>query len=292
MNLAIDASQLKTLQNEMTRFAQVTGRSMEDVLAYEAKEIGWELYKESRKISPTPSKILASAKTRSFRMGRRGDALAPSRYGVSAATERRAEALMEGQRSDYFNVSTDGDGMVRLRRVRFSARKQLKTRTKLSRVLRGGRFGNRFSAGSLRAGQVARFELQQALNADARIKPLNLGAVSAAVELMHRQRAAKGSTIAVQWLPRVWKRSKSSTVKNGPLVVNNRSGFEMGRVDFLKGREGLNAIEINGNVPGTAKVLNRHGIVGKVFSTRIRDRRERINRALIRNIKETFTRTA
>lgn len=290
MNLAADTSQLKRLSSEMRAFADATGKSMENVLAYEAKEIGWGLYRESRKLSPTPKKLLADAKTRSWRMGRRENPLTPARYGISSAAERRAEDLLGGQKSDFFKVSTTGDGVLQIRRVRFSARRGSSRRTRLSRVLRGGRFGNKFSAGALRASQVSKFELGQALRTNPEIKRLNLGAVSAAVEVSLRQRAAKGGTIAVQWLPRVWRRSKSSVVKSGPLIVNSRSGFEMGRVTFETSRDTLTAVNITGKVPGTAKVFVRHDVLGKVLSARISDRQRRTADAIAKAKERGFRR--
>ena len=290
MTLKADTSQLARLNSEMRRFADATGKSMSNVLAYEAKEVGWGLYNQSRKHAPAPRKILTEAKTRSWRMGRRGDALAPARFGISAAALRRAEALLGGEKSDFFKVTTTGDGLIQIRRVRFAARRATKTRTRLTRVLRGGRFGNRFAAGSLRASQVSKFELGQAIRQSPEIKRLNLGSVSAAVEVSLRQRAAKGSTIATQWLPRVWRRSKSSVVKTGPLIVNSRSGFEMGRVTFQNQGNSLVAVEIAGNVPGTAKVLNRYGILNKVLQGRIADRQRRTAAALAKAKADSFRR--
>lgn len=280
MNLTVDSADLKRLQEEMQRYSEASGKSMENVLAYEAKEVGWALYNESRKLSPTPQKLLADAKTRSWRMGRRDNPLTPARYGISNAAEARAENLLAGQKSDFFKVTTTGDGVLQIRRVRFAARKGGKRRTRLSRVLRGGRFGNKFSAGALRASQVSKFELGQALRTNPEIRRLNLGAVSAAVEVGLRQRAAKGGTIAVQWLPRVWRRSKSSVVKSGPLVVNSRSGFELGRVTFENSGNLLRAVNILGKVPGTAKVFTRHDVIGKAMSFRIADRQRYTAEAL------------
>lgn len=280
VNLVADQSQLQRLAAEMRRFAEVSGREMSDVLAYEAKEIGWGLYNECKKLAPSPQKILTEAKARSWRMGRRGDALVQARYGISIAANRRAENLLDGEKSDFFKVTTTGEGVLQIRRVRFAARRPSKKRTRLTRVLKGGRFGNKFSAGALRASQVSRFELGQAIRTNPEIKKLNLGSVSAAVEVGLRQRAAKGATISVQWLPRVWKRSKSRTVKTGPLIVNSRSGFEMGRVTFDSRGDQLRAVTIAGNVPGTAKVLSRHNVLDKVFAGRIADRQKRISEKL------------
>jgi hypothetical protein len=224
-------------------------------------------------------------------MGRRDNPLTPARYGISKAAEARAENLLAGQKSDFFKVTTTGDGVLQIRRVRFAARKGGKTRTRLSRVLRGGRFGNKFSAGALRASQVSKFELGQALRTNQEIKRLNLGAVSAAVEVGLRQRAAKGGTIAVQWLPRVWRRRKSSVVKSGPLVVNSRSGFELGRVTFENSGNLLRAVNILGNVPGTAKVFTRHDVIGKAMSFRIADRQRYTAKALQKAKERALRRT-
>lgn len=288
MKLLAETSDLRRLNHEMRRFAEATGKSMENVLAYEAKEVGWGLYRESRKLSPRPQKILDEANTRSWRMGRRGNALTPARFGISAAALRRAESLMGGEKSDFFKVTTNGEGMLQIRRVRFSARRETRNRTRLSRVLRGGRFGNKFAAGSLRGSQVSKFELGQALRTNQEIKRLNLGAVSAAVEVGLRQRAAKGGTVATQWLPRVWRRSKSSVVKSGPLVVNSRAGFEMGRVTFETDRNLLSAVNIAGNVPGTSQVFDRHGTLSKVLALRIADRQRRTAAALAKAKAESF----
>lgn len=270
----------------LQRYAEVSGKKLGDVLAREGREWSWGLYGAFKRISPKPSKILADAKARSFAMGRRSNAFTPARFGISAAALKRAEGLLDGEKSDFFKVSTTGEGMLKIRKVRFGARRDLKKKTRLSSVLRGGRHGNRFAAGSLKARQVASYELRQATNADKSIKRLNLGALQAASEVSLRQRAAKGSTLAVQWLPKVYKRRSSSTVKRGPLVTTARNGKTMGRVDIEIDRSQPIRITLTGLIPGTDKQATKHGIVNAVAGARIADMRVYIDRKLKEAAKE------
>jgi len=273
----IEAKGVEKLVSTLRGYAAASGKAMDDILAQEARQMSWELYRQFRKLSPKPADILGAAIGRSWRMGRVGNALTSSHFGISAAADRRANALLEGQPSDYFRVTTDGGGMLKVRRVRFSGRRTFKTRTRLSPVLRGGRYGNKFAAGSLRASQVSRFEIGQAMRTNRDIKRLNLGALSAAVEIAFRQRAAKGSTLAVQWLPKVYRTRKSSMVKNGPLIVNSpATGYELGRVSFFSSDGRLNRIRIDANAPGTSKVMVRSGVFAQVLAERVRDREKYI----------------
>lgn len=190
--------------------------------------------------------------------------------------------MLAGQDSDYFRVNTAADGMIQIRRVRFSGRRSRK-------FLQGGRFGSRFAKGSLRASQLTQEQLQNSISGRSDVKRLNITALSAALELLNRQKAAKGGTLAVQWLPSVWKRRKSSMVKTGPLVVNSPTGYQLGRVDFESDSAGiLNAVVISGNAPGTQRQLSKHGIVSRVATSRIADRRAYILRKLAEAKAESF----
>lgn len=281
MNITVDAWQLGELQKTLNRYAEVSRKGWEDILAKEGREVAFGLYSQLKKISPTPQGLLASAQARKWRMGRVGNRFVPDVAGwVSRKAHDRAEELLTGQPSDYFRVRTTGQGTLIVRRVRFSQRRQNKRRTQLSRVLTGGRKNNRYAAGVLRAKDVSKFELSRALKGNTDIKRLNLGSLAAAIELGYRQRAALGGTTAYQWLPKVYARRSSKLVKRGPLVVNARGGYQMGRVDFVQGKAGLEGISLMGRVPGTDKVLQRHDILSAVFSARIADRQAYITRKL------------
>ena len=132
----IDARDLVRLQRQMGRYAEATGKSMDDVMAKEAREMAFGLWSELREISPRSQDMLAAAKARNWRMKRRSTDFAPSVGGwVSKAAHERAKDLLAGDKSDYFRVRVSTTGAMIVRRVRFTARRNLKNRTNLSRVL-------------------------------------------------------------------------------------------------------------------------------------------------------------
>lgn len=198
--------------------------------------------------------------------------------------------MLAGEKFDYFKVNTNGDGMLSVKPVRFSARKFQKRITKLSTLLRGGRSGYKFAPSALRSSKVAGYELQTALKSAPEVKKLNLGSLSAAIEISNRQRAAKGGLMAVQWLPRVFKRSSSSVVKKGPLVVNSMAPGkqEIGRVEFHSKQNEVDGVSLTGKVPNTDVVIQRHGLLEKVIRARISDREAYINRKLKEAKDEAF----
>lgn len=287
----IDASDLALLQRQMARYAEATGKNMDEVMAKEAREMAYGLWRELREISPDPHAMLAAAKGRNWRMKRRNSEFAPSHQGwVSQAAMNRAKDLLAGDKSDYFRVRVSTTGAMIVRRVRFSARRQLKSKTNLSRVLLGGRKNNRYSKGALRAKDVSDFELTRALKANREIKQLNVSQLAVTMELAFRQRAAMGHTMAMQWLPRVYK-NRGSMVRRGPLVVNSRANRLMGRVDFEEDRDGnLSAITLRGLVPGTAQVMAKRDIFPKVVRALITDREIGIKKACVAAAQKAFNR--
>lgn len=289
--IKIDSSDLARLNSTMRRYQEASGKSFESILAQEGRQICFGMYGEFKKLSPKPSTILKQAKERRWRTGRYGNKLTPAvgTY-VSTAADRRAQNYLGGQKSDYFRIEQTGDGIIRVLPVRFSAASKSKRVTKLATILGGGRSGRRFSAAARRSSQVGAFELSRALKAAGNIKRLNLGALSAANEIALRQRAAKGGTLAVQWLPSVYKKRKSAMIKSGPLVVNSPTGYQLGRVDFETQNQRLNGIVISANAPGTAKVMQRAGVFQKVIAARIADREKYISDKLKEAKAEGFKR--
>lgn len=287
----IDARDLVRLQRQMGRYAEATGKSMDDVMAKEAREMAFGLWSELREISPRSQDMLAAAKARNWRMKRRSTDFAPSVGGwVSKAAHERAKDLLAGDKSDYFRIRVSPTGSMIVRRVRFSARRNLKNRTNLSRVLLGGRKNNRYSRGALRAKDVSEFERKRALQANRDIKLLNTSQLAVTLELAYRQRAAMGHTMAMQWLPRVYRR-RGGLVKRGPLITNSRNGRLMGRVDFDEDRDGnLSAITLRGMVPGTASVMAKHQIFPKVVRSLISDREIGIRKATVAAAQKAFRR--
>lgn len=278
--IVIQPKGLAELSGALRQYAFASRKSFETIIADEARQVAWELYSEFKKLSPKPSALLSSAVGRSWRMGRVGNALTASEFGISRRAARSAASLLEGAQSEFFKVLTSGDGMLRIQRVRFSGRDKARKRSKSGGLLRGGRYGNKFAAGSLKASEVAKKDLQRALATNGSIKRLNLGSLSAAIELSLRQRAAKGGTLAVQWLPRVYARRRSSVVKNGPLIVNSPTGYELGRVDFFQKDGDLQSIRLSANAPGTGKVLVERGVFERVLAARRADRMDYVRRKL------------
>lgn len=290
MKLEVQGGQLGELADNLARYSEITGKKLGDVIAREGREMGWALYTEAKKISPKPSQIIREAEARSFAMGRRSNRLTRATLGVSLGARNRAVRLLGGEKADYFKVNRNGEGMLSVRPVRFSARKFQKRITKLSKLLRGGRFGNKFAPSALRSSQVAGHELKSALNSNPEIKKLNVGALAAAIEVSNRQRAAKGGLMAVQWLPRVFKRRSSSVVKKGPLVVNSMAPGkgEIGRVDFINNGDVVEGVNLTGKVPNTDIAIERHGLLTKAIRSRIADRQVYIRRKLAEANAEAF----
>src|SRR5205814_7456405 len=135
--------------------------------------------------------------------------------------------------SDYFRVEVNDNGVF-IKPVRFAASRSAK-------LLKGGRSGRKFSDSARRADAVSDEALQAARDSDPSIKRLNKRALSVGLELSLRSRAAKGGTMALQWLPEVWKTRKSSTVHNGPLVVRSRLGIPLGTVEFSRQADNVSA---------------------------------------------------
>lgn len=238
-------------------------------LAKQAKELAMEVSNRFRAISPDPRWIYSSAAFRGFRTRRRTDSLTPGISGLSRAAWRRADSLLEGRRSQYFRVEPGVGSMPRLRRLRFSG---VPRKIGNGVALRGGRRGNRFAKSALAADEINPDTLKAFLEANPNAKRMNRRALATHAELVYRTRAAAGHTMAVQWLPKVWKRRSSSTVKSGPLVVNNFRGARLGTVNFVQdGHGGLAAVELNGFVPGTTKQNRRYGIVAKAMAARSAD---------------------
>lgn len=287
----IDASSLGALARQMWRYSDATNKSMDDVMAKEAREMAFALWEELKVISPRPDAMLQAARSRNWRMKRRGNSLVDSHQGwVSKAAYNRAKDLLAGDKSDYFRVRVSPTGAMIIRRVRLSARRQLRTKTNLSRLLLGGRQNNRYSAGALRAKDVSRHELTMALKADRSIKQLNTSQLASTLELSYRQRAAMGHTMAMQWLPRLYRR-RTGLVKRGPLVVNSKNGRLMGRVDFEgDDSKGLTSITLSGRVPGTANIMAKYDIFPKVVKRLIADREIGIKKAIARNAQAAFGR--
>lgn len=269
---------LPQLMDALRIYAQITRKSAGDIAAHEAREFSFELYQAFKQRAPSPMRIYRAAVARRFAMGRRTNAMTSAIDGISQASWLRAVNLLGGKKSDYFSVQVS-EGSPRIRRVRFSQR-TARDGAHVFRRLKGGRYGNRFAWGSLSPSQVDEDALANERERDPSIKRLNLRALATAVELGRRAAAAKGSTMAVQWLPRVYKTRRSSTVKRGPLIVTSKSGFEMGRVDFhYDGNEPV-GVTLTGKVPGTEAQMQRHGILHHVEQARVADRFKYINRKL------------
>lgn len=264
------------LADTIRLFSEETGKAMPDVLAKEGREFSWELYQQFKAIPPgnmaRAANLVAAAKARNFAMGRITDSLTFAIQGISAAAWSGAKSLLAGQKSGYFRVATiAGSGAPRLLPARFGG--------KSHRLLvnRKGRYAaSAVSASSLSGSEFAR---ERAANPD--IKHLNLRAVAVANEIRLRSMAAKGATMAVQWLPVEYKTRKSSTVKNGPLITrSDKTGALLGQVDFVEKDGQLAEIQLKGKVPGTAEVFERYDIGAKVEAARVADRYVYLTRKL------------
>lgn len=274
MNLAVK-SNIDELSATLARYAQVTKKTPDNVLPKQARELDMELYTEFHKVRPNPADIARATVARGFTTGRKqaGTLAKVDRTGVSVAAMARAKRLLEGAASDYFRV-TENDGVPVVKPARVGVRNP-------DKLLKGGRTGFKFAKSA--RGLLARYDIDnyyRGLTGDQignlrdkhkELRRLNLRALSVAIETGYRARAAKGGTMSLQFLHQVYRKRSSSVVKQGPLVARTRAGQPIGRVDFERNSDGVSAITISGNVPGTAKVDARHGISAKAMGTRVRD---------------------
>lgn len=262
--IIFDARAIANLQRVMRKFAEVAKHSWARILAHESNEWRFELWKEFKKLSPSPSKIYADAARRNFRVKRTGNQITRAVNGVSAAADAAADKELAGQKSELFRVEVNSSG-VYVKPVRFAMKR--------IRVLKGGRSGRKFSDSARRSREVSDIEtLSQVVKDDPTIKVLNKRSLSVAMELGLRSRAAKGGTMALQWLGTNFKRRDSATVKKGPIVIRSSKGIPLGKIEWHGGNTNNATVSMTGYVPGTAKQAGRHGIVGKVISVRIADR--------------------
>lgn len=261
--LSADCSDLRELIPVLQQYRQVSRKSWDEILQHEAREWGWELNKVFKQIRPTPASIIRAAEKRKFQVKRQGNSITKTAGGVSAAADAAADNLLAGDKSDYFRVEINDNGVF-IKPVRFGASRSQK-------LLKGGRSGRKFSDAARRASEVSEEALQAARASDPSIKRLNKRALSVGLELSLRSRAAKGGLLALQWLPDVWKTRKSSTLHNGPLVVRSRLGVPLGTVEFSKQGETIGA-EISALVPGAGRQIVKHGYVEHVERVRVSDR--------------------
>lgn len=262
------------LGNVLRQYKDLTRKSWPDILNKEKTEWQFELWKESRKLRPSVTKIYADAVARGFKIGRKPSFIAKTIGGVSRKADEQANSLLGGDKSDYFKVTNDANGVF-VRRVRFSG-------SKSEKLLRGGRNGNRFAKSVRRAKDVSGDALKTAKASNPEIKQLNKRALSVALELGLRSRGAKGGLMALQWLPKNFKRRKSSTVKTGPVVIRTSKGIAVGSVTFAGTGDNI-SVSLGGSVPHTAQQFSKHGIINKVEDSRVADRMAYITRKMTQN---------
>jgi len=262
----VDSSSIAKLQSVLVRHRDELHKSGEKVIAKEAHEWRLALYKEFKKTSPKPSKIISAARGRGYKIRRNDNGLVMTERGVSKAAAAYSDSLLGGHPSDYFRVEESENGVF-IKPVRFS-----KTGKKL---LRGGSTGRKFSDSALTSRQVdpeaGSQIIEQAVAMDPTLKKMNRRAVDVASELGMRSRAAKGGTMSMQWLGSHFSNRDSSTVKRGEQVMRTSKGIPIGLVAFA-GLQDSFSVTLSGFVPGTAKQAARHGIVGHVAAIRIADR--------------------
>lgn len=274
-----DTRALFRLREVLQKYREVSRKSWADILAKETNEWRFELWGGQgtagvgfKRISPTPDAIIGKAKARGYRVHRSSNTITQTEDGISRAASAAAASLLGGQKSELFRVEANASGVF-VKPIRFSGRKSAK-------ILRGGRSGRKFADSARRAREVEDVErVSQMVRSDPSIKILNKRALGVAIELGLRSRAAKGGTMALQWLGTNFTRRKSSTVKTGPVVVRSSKGIPLGIVEF-HGEGDTQTSTLSALVPGTATQAARHGIFGKVAAVRIADRGVYITRKL------------
>src|SRR4051812_11572059 len=128
--LIVDARAIANLQRVMRKFAEVAKHSWERILAHETGEWRQELWREFKKISPTPDRIISSARKRNFAVKRSGNSITKAVNGVSAAANAAADKELAGKKSELFRVEMNANGVF-VKPIRFAKRG--------IKVLKGGR---------------------------------------------------------------------------------------------------------------------------------------------------------
>lgn len=278
--LQADVSDLSDLTARLGLYKQLSGKATPEILTQETKEWCWGFYNAFKARRVLPETIVNSARSRGFRVARQNKFVGHIRDGLSARAMNAAEAKLGGQASDLFQVTEDANG-IRVRRAMFSGRTK--------QQLKGGRYGNRFAKSALKASQLEAEQLAAARKANPNLKRLNKRALATAIELGLRSSAAKGGTMAVQWLPKVFKNRRSSTViKDRTLITRSSTGLPMGQVNLQMAGDNVSAT-IESFVPGTAKQLSK-GIFDQVKQARIADRDVYITRKLSEMANKAFNR--
>jgi hypothetical protein len=265
---SINARDLNPLYAVLAKYQEVSRKSWEQIIDHEQSEWRWGLWHELKAISPKPEGIYNAAVKRDFSIRRQGDSITKTDGNFSRAARSAAESQIGTDKSDLFRVEVTPNGVF-IKPVRFSARKSEK-------LLTGGRSGRKFADNAKRAKDTSEEAIAKARQADPSIKRLNLQALSVALELSLRSRAAKGGMMALQFLGSNFKRRKSSTVKTGPIVIRSSKGIPLGVVEIHRAGDATEAV-ISALVPNTGKQISRHGIIGAVQAARIADRRKYID---------------
>lgn len=265
INLAV-TSNARAYAENLRRYATETGKTLSQALAREGPDFKQELFRQFQGIHPTLGSIFAGAKARGFRVFRRGggNELVRVAGGLSARAMSRARELLGDQKSDLFRFVGSGVAGFGLVPVRFSARRGNKR-------LQGGRTGWRFAKSALRAYQIPADVLKERLIEEKKlgssVRRLNLRALAVHYELLYRERAAAGGTMAVQWMFRTWRRGGSR--QQTQLVQRSVTGVPIGTVDFEFDRAGdLQGIVFRGYVPGTGQQAEKRGLLDRVFAAR------------------------
>lgn len=288
MNVVVQDN-IPAYQAALRKYAGFMNKTPEAALARQSRELTMELYFGFHRVRPNIAGMMSSAVARKFTIGRRaaGTLAKVDPSGVSVAARQKAESMLEGAKSDFFRVTTDADGVPRVRLARVGVRNS-------SRLLTGGRFGNKFakSARGLRQlidpnwSEITGDQLESLRKQHPELRVLNVQALAVAIELAYRARAGRGGTLSLQFLHQIYKRRSSSTVKRGPLIARTRSGVPVGEVEFFTGKDGnLEAVEISGSVPGTAKVDARHNIVSAAIATQTREMEQFVSGKLEKDAK-------
>lgn len=101
------------------------------------------------------------------------------------------------------------------------------------------------------------------------LRRMNLRTLAVHYELLYRERAAQGGTMAVQWVFRTWRKGSRLKDRASQLVQRSNTGVPIGTVNFDFDRAGdLTGIVLRGYVPGTGRQAEKHNIVDSVFATR------------------------
>ncbi len=253
INLQVDDSKVKSLLDAMQDYRTFIKADAGRAFIKAAREITFALHQEFRRQPPRPieGRITAATAARGFRQN------TLSRSYLSGF--KSALRTLGGAKSGYFRIEKVGSaGRVIARPVQLGRRRK---------VILAGRKA-KGQRGSLLTS-LAQVDNQQQIPENWR--RLNATALANVNSTGYRERAGIGGYLAAQFLTYKKVKAGKGTQRHTVLTKNNLlAGEVIAETDSEGNPEGF---IIAGRLPGTARVAQKYGIVGKSFDGAVKNYR-------------------